>query len=348
MLKFMWVTSLGDEPFVNRSPLHYDYLCTVKLPVYFNISVVKIFGILQRAGLNWDKVSKTLTFLISSELKWCVYKREQVWTKISKRQTNTNKDKTTDLYQIYRIRDNGEIGIGQVASVLNHVNWITELQSGSMHLQTWSLDKTSATSDNWFCSSNYQPQRSNDVGSTTYQRYSTWLYTEAFYTALVSFGMNDLAPRWIMSYISECLQFVQISTASSKLMVWYCGLLKDRTSDRSFSPFNIASSESCQCLRRSEAAITLLSTMSSASATLQLENCVNALHRWSAENGLALNQINRKCHIMHYYVMTMTVAGPFILQSWVDHIYWWYWYWSTLRAEADSHQFYNCPSDLQS
>ena len=34
---------------------------------------------------------------------------------------------------------------------------------------------------------------------------------------------------------------------------------------------------------------TLLSKMSSANAIVQLKNCVTALHKWFAENGLALN-----------------------------------------------------------
>ena len=76
-----------------------NFLCIVKLPVYVNISVVKIFGILQKAGINWDKASKALAFFRSLQASL-----SDAWTKESRSgqkyqndKKNTNKDKTTDL-----------------------------------------------------------------------------------------------------------------------------------------------------------------------------------------------------------------------------------------------------------
>ena len=112
-----------------------------------------------------------------------------------------------------------------------------------------------------------------------------------------TFGVNDAALAWIRSYLTIRSQFVRIGSASSKPTV--CDYSVPQGSVLGPILFTVYTApvgmvaNSFGVVQQQYADDTQLynamSKSSSIGATLQLENCETTLHRWFAENGLALN-----------------------------------------------------------
>ena len=110
-------------------------------------------------------------------------------------------------------------------------------------------------------------------------------------------GIDDVALRRIKSYLSDRSEFVRIGTVFQHRRYLISYYLKDRSLDLSFLPFiprrwrklpmrTKLYSSNTQTIRKLYIA---MSKTSSANAIIQPQNCVTALHKWFAENGLALH-----------------------------------------------------------
>ena len=122
--------------------------------------------------------------------------------------------------------------------------------------------------------------------------HSTFLHRLSY-----SFGIYDVALRWIKSYLSKHTQYVHIGTASSKQTVCECGVPQGSV----FEPIiftiytpPVANAANAYGIVQQQYVDDMqlyidMSKMSSANAIIQLQNCVTALHQWFDENGLVLN-----------------------------------------------------------
>ena len=112
-----------------------------------------------------------------------------------------------------------------------------------------------------------------------------------------SFGTDDVALRWIKSYLSKRSQFVRIGTLSSKPTVCDCRVSRGSVlGPILFTVYTspVAKVADAYGVEQQHYAddtqlYIAMCMMSSANAIIQLQNCVTALHQWNAENGLAFN-----------------------------------------------------------
>ena len=112
-----------------------------------------------------------------------------------------------------------------------------------------------------------------------------------------TFGVDDVALEWIESYLTGHDQFVKIDSATSQPTPCNCGVPQGSVlGPILFTVYTspIAKVAEAHGVSQQQYADdtqwhVAVSKLSLTTATRNLANCVTALHRWFAENGLALN-----------------------------------------------------------
>ena len=121
-----------------------------------------------------------------------------------------------------------------------------------------------------------------------------------------TFGVDDVALKWIESYLSRRNQFVKIGSATSQSTSYnrevpQCSVLCPILFTVYASPtakVAVAHGVAKQQYADDTQLHVILSKLSLTTATRNLEDCVTALRRWFAENGLALNSDKSKAMLV--------------------------------------------------